>query len=137
MEFIINILINVLTSAGVFIVLGKIFETYITSRVQSAVQHGYDIKLEEYKLENEKRLKALLIADLVSEWLSNPSDKKTLNRLTFEAFIWLPKEIAIKLSSILSHAQSAPNVKELIADVRTLILGEEEKISHTTIIHFT
>ena len=53
-----------------------------------------------------------------------------------EAFIWLPRETAIKLSGLLSHSQDAPNAREVIAEIREIILGEDEKIDPNIIIIF-
>jgi len=93
-------------------------------------------KLEDYKTKEVKRQKAILIAELLSEWISRPEDRKKLNQLTFEAFIWLPKDIALKLSQCLSCAEDAPSTKELVADARKIILGNEEAIDANKIIHF-
>ena len=109
-------------------VIGVIFASFVTYYVNK--------KLEDYKTKEIKRQKAILIADLLSEWISLPEDSKKLNQLTFEAFIWLPKDIAIKLSKCLSHAEDTPPTKELIADVRKIILGNEEAIDADIIIHF-
>src|SRR5690606_21975815 len=108
----------------------------IRSFIQYSVKHSFDKKLEDYKTAEIKRQKAVLIADLISEWLSFPKDRTKLNRLTLEAFIWLPKETATKLSELLSHSQNAPNVREIIADVRKLLMEENEEIDHNLIIIF-
>ena len=93
-------------------------------------------KLEDYRTKENLRQKAILIANLLSEWCSDPEDNKILNQLTWEATIWLPKDIAAKLNQCLSYSKDAPNIKEIIADVRKLILGKKQEIDANTIIHF-
>ncbi len=137
MEILFYFSISILTSFGVFALLGRVFEKYLTARIESSVQHKYDLKLEEYKIEHEKRMKAQLIAELLSEWIAAPMDKKVMNKLTFEAFIWLPEDIATKLSATLSHKAGAPTAKDLIVEVRKLILGKDDSITANSIIHFS
>ena len=93
-------------------------------------------KIESYKNDAVIRQKAILIADLLSEWCSFPDNKKKLNKLTWEAFIWLPNDIATKLSQCLAHEKNSPKTKEIIAEVRKLILCEKEKFDPDKIIHF-
>lgn len=101
----------------------------------------------KFKLEFEKSLaifnndlllkqKSELIAELIAEWLSNPADTKKLHELTFQAFLWLPKNIASDLSNTLSHSADAKGAKEIIADVRAHLLGEDERIDAHQIISF-
>ncbi len=80
--------------------------------------------------------KSELIAELIAEWLSNSVDNKKLHELTFQAFLWLPKDIALDLSNTLSHAADAKGAKEILADVRVLLLGEDERIDANEIISF-
>jgi hypothetical protein len=119
--------------AGIFIL---IFKESLKSLIQNAIKHEYDQKLEDYKAKEVKRQKAILIADLISEWVSLPTERKRLNQLTFEAFIWLPKETAMKLSKMLSIAADGPNVRDVLAEVRELIMGSDEKIDPNLIIVF-
>lgn len=137
MEILFYILIAIIASFGVFVIFGRLFEKYLTARIESSVQHKYDLKLENYKIEHEKRLKAQLLAELLSEWIAVPMDEKLMNRLTFEAFIWLPEDIATKLSATLSHKAGAPTAKDLIVEVRKLILENDDAITANSIIHFS
>ena len=131
-----DIIVAALSSSGVFAILVMIYKESIKSLIQNAIKHEFDQKLEDYKAKEVKRQKAILIADLISEWLSKSSDKKRLNQLSFEAFIWLPKETALKLSKLLTWAQDSPDIREVLAEVRELILGPEEKIDSKMIVLF-
>lgn len=101
----------------------------------------------KFKLEFDKSLalfnndllikqRSELIAELVAEWITMPTDKRRLNQLSFQAFLWLPKEIALDLSDTLSHQPDSKNIKEIISDVRVHLLGEYERIDSGEIISF-
>jgi len=110
------------------VVIGSIFVGFI--------KLVFKKKLENYKNNEIKKQKAVLIADLLSEWISDPEDRKNLNKLTLEAFIWLPKDIAEKLSLLLSHDRNSPQIREIVAEVRKLILDKKEAIDPNIIILF-
>jgi len=137
---IIQYFLNVLLTSGLtsIILAGFIFlfRQKIVSYIQYSTKLQFDKKLEDYKDEELKRQKATLIADLISEWISFPKNTKRLNQLTLEAFIWLPKETANKLSQRFVNREDAPDVRELVSDVRVLILGKDQKINSNDIIIF-
>jgi len=118
----------------IFIVF--LLKNWILKKIQYAVKFEYDKKIEEFKEENVKRSKANLIAELLSEWISLPTEQKKLNKLTFEAFLWLPKSIASKLSNLLADKPDSPSTREIINDVRNYLLKDEQKINENEIIVF-
>jgi hypothetical protein len=130
-EFIIIILI---IAYPTFIFLSK---NWITSKINNSLKHQYDKLTEDYKRDQLIKQKSELIGDLLSEWISQPDDQKKLNQLTFEAFLWLPKEIANDLSDTLSHKDNAKSIREIISAVRIHLLGEENKIENEKVIVFT
>lgn len=136
MNIYIEILISVASGTSGAWIGWKILENSITAKIAAKIKHSYDLKLENYRSELLIKQKAALIAELISEWASNPEDKKQLNKLSFEAFIWLPKDIAAKLTLRLTNDPNSPNAKDIIADVRTLLLGKNESISGESIVHF-
>jgi len=121
-EFVVKTIIGAVVNSGILILF---------------IKYVLDKKFEEYKTKENIRQKAILIADLLAEWYSDPDDRKRLNQLTWEAFIWLPKDIATRLSQCLSNKKDAPQAKDLIVDVRKIILGNEEAIDAEIIIHFS
>ena len=138
-----DLILNLLETAIKTTIIGVIgtffvflFKEKIKALIQYSIKYAFDKRLEDYKTKEIKRQKAILIADLLSEWISNPKDRKNLNKLTFEAFIWLPKETAMKLSDLLSLERGAPQIREVLAEVRMLILGESEVIDFNQIIIF-
>lgn len=95
---------------------------WIKLRLQYSIKNEYDKSIERYKKELENKKRSELIASLFSEWLSCPIDRKELNRLTFEAFLWLPDDIAKELSATLSHQEDAESVRKILLRVRNFLL---------------
>ena len=136
-----DIIVIILSTSTVTIgLLGFIvflLKNWILKKIQYAVKFEYDKKIEEFKDENAKRSKANLIAELLSEWISLPTEQKRLNKLTFEAFLWLPKPIASKLSRLLANKPDSPSTREIINDVRNYLLQDKQQINENEIIVFT
>ena len=108
----------------------------ITGILLMLFKHQYDKRIEQYKNELEVKKKAELIAQLLSEWIALPKKQQALNRLTFEAFLWLPDDIARNLSSLLSHEDDAPDVRNILASVRKYLLNGKTDLHSEDIIIF-
>lgn len=93
-------------------------------------------ELEDYKTQQQVRFKAELIAELLAIWISNPTDLSGLNKLTFQAFLWLPDDIALELSRLLSHHKDRRSVVYIIAEVRKHLL-KETSITQEEVITFS
>ncbi len=94
------------------------------------------LNLEEEKNSREVRLKSALIAELLAEWVSRPSDRRKLRTLTYQAFIWLPEQIASDLSEILAHEKGAKNIEQILIDIRKHLLGDSDTLKAESIISF-
>ena len=113
-------------------IFGGLIGGIIVAIINYFLQRKLDVKINK----DEIRQKAILIAELIAEWDSKPKDKKRLNQLTYEAFIWLPKNLAEMLSKILSWDKNSPTSRKFIAEVRKEIQGEREMIDENIIIYF-
>jgi len=132
-------------AAVVIVWLGK---TWAEQRIQKSIEHAYAKQLADYQAaideklasqqeQREIRLRAALIADLLACWLANTDDsRREMNRLSFEAFLWLPQDVAEKLSDTLAHTPGAKSVPELIAEVRKLLLGPQDSLDWRHVISF-
>jgi hypothetical protein len=89
-------------------------------------KHELQKKIEEEKNRQLIRFKAELIAELLAVWASNPEDLTKLNQLSYQAFLWLPDDIALDLSNLLSHAEDSKSVPALVAAVRKHLLGKTD-----------
>lgn len=112
------------------------FKNWIASRIQYSIKHGFDKRLSEIEHNRVVRVKAELVAELLSEWINKNDDKQKLNELTFKAFLWLPPEIASELSAILNHDETAPNVRAIIDKVRKHLLGDNDSLKEHQVIVF-
>ena len=109
---------------------------WIATRLIQSVRHEYDTKLEEIRRDMAVRDRASLVAELIAEWGSNPNDPKKLNRLTYEAFLWLPAGIARDVSMCFSKQPDAPTPKEILVRVRKHLLGPGDDLAPDVILHF-
>ena len=93
-------------------------------------------ELEDYKTQQQVRFKAELIAELLAVWISKPTDLSGLNKLTFQAFLWLPDDIALELSRLLSHHEESKSVNYIIAEVRKHLL-KQTSLTEEQVITFS
>ena len=112
-------------------------KAWIEARIVSSVKHEYDKKLGDYQRQNEIRTRAELISELMAEWISPDIDYKRLNQLSFQAFLWLPSELAQDLSNTLSHKPDAPNLRQIIANVRKHLLNVDDSFDPISVIVFS
>jgi hypothetical protein len=109
---------------------------WLKTRLEVTLKHAFDRRLEELKFEIRQREKAAMIAELLSEWVANPCDKKRLNQLTWEATLWLPEGAARDLCRTLNHQGGAKSSKELLTEVRKILKGADDGLKAEEIIHF-
>lgn len=85
-------------------------------------------KMVEKNLENQRQnmLKAEIVAELLAEWQHKPTDYKKLRTLTYQAFLWLPDEIAKDLSDLLAHEPNRKDVRDILVAVRRQFLPDSE-----------
>ncbi|MEI3790255.1 MULTISPECIES: hypothetical protein [unclassified Chryseobacterium] len=111
--------------------------TVIASITASIIAMIFAKRLEKYKNSILVKKKSELIAELLSIWVSQPEDYKRINEITFEIFLWLPKDLASDLSKTLSMDKEAKSMREIISDIRVYLLGKDEKIPHNIIVVFS
>jgi hypothetical protein len=118
LTFIFNQAISAIITLAVLIpILLFIMKKWISARIEQSIRNSYEVKN-----------RAALVADLLSEWISHPQDRTRLNRLTFEAFLWLPQGIAEELSKRLANEIDAPDVRAIIIQVRRHLLGANDDL---------
>lgn len=104
--------------------------------IENKFKYEFDKSLALFNNDLLIKQRSELIAELVAEWITPNSDTKKLNQLSFQAFLWLPKDIALDLSNTLSHQPEAKNIKDIISEVRVHLIGEQERIDSNEIISF-
>ena len=88
------------------------------------------------KFEFRKREQAAMVASLFAEWIDWPNERKELNRLTWEATLWLPDKLAKEVNKRLVNAPEAKNIKEILVSIKGLIQGRKSSLNPADIVHF-
>lgn len=129
-EFFLTIAAAVTGTSVAAALLTWLFGKWIGARIDSSIKYEYDQLKLEREGELRRRERAQLVAELLAEWMATSPDgdmsaeqRKAINKLSFEATLWLPEEIAAQLSKVLQHDPTAPNQFELLLRVRTLLSG--------------
>jgi len=95
------------------------------------------VRLENtIKFEFRKREQAAMVASLFSEWMGGSEDTKKLNRLAWEATLWLPDKIATEVNKRLQNKPDAKDAKEILVDVKALIHGRKSTLKPLDITHY-
>ena len=123
------------------LILEKVIELVVIGVPVALVVGCLLAKYERRKVDREK---AILIAELLAEWVSappgedaTPEDYKKLHQLAWEAAIWFPKDYLDKLNNCLTHKPDAPNIFELVAEARKIIFGKKAAIKTKDVTWFS
>jgi len=114
----------------------EILQSILLLGLGAFIAYAFDRKLGEMKFALHKREQAALVAAVLAEWVSHPEDYKGLNKLVWEATLWLPDDLARDLNHTLSYHPGAKTAKELLVAIKTLMQGEETSLTAGTIVHF-
>ncbi len=88
------------------------------------------------EFEFRKREQAAMVASLFAEWIDKPNEHKELNRLTWEATLWLPDELAKEVNKRLANAPDAKEMKEILVSIKGIIQGRKSSLNTAEIVHF-
>jgi hypothetical protein len=136
-----QILVGIVSSISTLSLLGVVaflMRSWLLARLKASIKHEYDLKKLEIEHEREIRLKGEIVAELLAEWIRKGGnlDYHQLNKLSFQAFVWLPRELAEELSNSLSHQNDRKDLRVLIKNIRTYLQGEDDGFSAKDIIVF-
>ncbi|MEB7623179.1 hypothetical protein NGC49_05480 [Enterobacter vonholyi] len=141
--------VEAMTKAGFFLLgIAVVFVVpkWASAVITYATKHKYDELIESIKKTNqalqeheknarEVRMKAVLISELLAEWVTKPAEKKRLRELTFEAFLWLPKDLAVELSKLLTDKPDSIGIRAFLVRVR-VYLGVNDGLEDWRIVTF-
>lgn len=127
-------------------ILAWLLRLWLQNTVQEAVKLGFAKELEETKLVLAKELEqykaqlkrhdqATLVAALLARRVGGSELVQGTNRQIWEAQLWLPAPIAQRLSTVLVEDASYPAVKDLLAEVRKLIHGQDDQMTAEQFTH--
>lgn len=137
MEFI-SFILGAVTTTTLLGIVTFLSKKLIEKRIESSIKYEYDKKLSNYQNDLEVRLRAELVADLMAEWIKDTDqlDYHRLNQLSFQAFLWLPPNLARNLSNTLSHKPESDDLRSIIQKVRKHLLGSGDDLEAKHVIVF-
>ena len=109
------------------------------------------VRTEEYRFNIYQRKQAEKVAELFARWIKYQGKEEEilnreqlrdyyeeLNRLSFELAMWIPGEKLVnKIMNRLSNAEGASHIKEIIVEIRELILEKKSKeLKANDLVHF-
>lgn len=135
-------LLSLAGSVSTVVLLGIVAflaRTWIGERLKASIKHEYDIKRIEVEHQREIRIKGEVVAELLAQWIraNGKLDYYELNRMSFQAFLWLPPELATDLSNTLSHQSGSVDLRALIKRVRTHLQGHDDEFKSKDVIVFS
>ena len=109
----------------------------IKARLQKSIEHEYNRKLEEYKLDIRLRENAARIAEALARYhYGNGKDVKDFMQLVWELSIYLPSDLVCDLTThLVEHKDKKTNPKHLIVKVRKLFHGKSDAVVPENLIH--
>ncbi|MGN2614743.1 hypothetical protein [Aliivibrio fischeri] len=123
-----------------FAALQCVIGFWLQSRIRYSIKNEYDQKLEQLKVDLnfsiKKREEAALVAELLAEWVSKPEDLKTLNKLLWEASLWLPDQETLELNNLLAHEGNI-TTKQMIIKIRKIIQNGETSVTAADLTSFS
>lgn len=122
---------SILASICTIAVIGFLGRTWIQARLKASIEHEYKIQFELFQRELNQKQKVELVAELLAEYAKTPygetvprEQRTLLNKLSFQASLWLPSELAIELGKRLQNKPDAKTPFELILIARRLLIGD-------------
>lgn len=122
-EILLSINLAVTAIIGLVVLFAKHF---VKGWVEGGIGEHFSKRGEKRARETQTRLKAELVAELLAEWVSPNKDRRKLRELTNKAFLWLPKNIAIQLSDLLTNSGKT-DIRKVLCEVRYYLLDESRK----------
>lgn len=122
-----SILVSLFTVAA----LGYLARTWLEARLKASIEHEYKKQFELFQRELDQKQKVELVAEVLAEYTKTPygetvprEQRTLLNKLSFQASLWLPAELAIELGKRLQNKPDAKTPFELILIARRLLIGD-------------
>ncbi len=131
-----HVVAAILSSTFTVVIIAFLGRTWIEARLKSSIEHEYKKQFELFQRQLDRKQKIELVAELIAEYLKIPQGEKVpreqrhvLNKLSFQATLWLPSELAIQLSARLQNLPNAKSPFELILLARQL-LTDDSSLGH-------
>lgn len=105
--------------------------------VDTAVKKSIEQLKADLSFEQKKREQSALVAEAIAEWIASPTeieDVKKLQKLVWEATLWLPDELAKDFNDMLAHKEKT--AKEMLVAVKSHIWQQPTSLKPGDIVHF-
>jgi hypothetical protein len=113
---------------------------WLKIRLTNSIKHEYDNQLEKIKstlsFNAKKREESALVAELLAEWVSKPEKHKTVNKLLWEASLWLPDKETKELNNLLAH-EGDITTKQMLVKIRKIIQGFDTTVTADDLTSFS
>ena len=126
-----SIFTSVLAAVATVSVLAFLGKSWITARLKASIEQEYKKQFEFFKRELDQKQKVELVADLLAEYMKTPhgetvtrEQRTLLNKLSLQASLWLPSELAIELSKRLQNRPDAKTPFDIILIARRELTGD-------------
>lgn len=129
-------IIGSITGSSMVIFVLFLLKKSLETRLTYSVKHEYDRLLEEFKQQQEVRIKSEVVAELLAEWIKSEPDHDRLNHLSFQLYLWLPEDIYLALSEVLTHTSNSENLRSILYNVRVHLLGECDRLKPHNVVVF-
>ncbi|WP_052035788.1 hypothetical protein, partial [Vibrio proteolyticus] len=138
METFLASILGSVSTLTIFGIVGFLCKNWLLERLKASIKHEYDLKLAEVEHQREMRLKGEVVAELLAQWLraEKELDYYQLNKLAFQAFVWLPEDLAKDLSESLAHKLGSDDVRALVKKVRSHLQGSVDGFEQSKVIVF-
>jgi hypothetical protein len=132
---------SVLASIATVGILAYLGRSWFEARLKASIEHEYKKQFEIFQRKLDQQQKVELVAELLAEVLATPygepvsrEQRTLLNKLSFQASLWLPGELAIELSKRLQNKPDAKTPFEIMLIARRLLISDTSLgVEHVTI----
>src|SRR5436190_11196137 len=109
---------------------------WIKARLEGSIKHEYDKQLKNYESQIRVREQAARVAELLAMAFDPSVEAKRFNQLAWELSLWLPAPLVCDLSRCLVGAKDAKNPKEILIEVRKILLqSPTDSLCPENIVH--
>lgn len=105
--------------------------------IDTSIKKSMELLKSELAFEQKKREQAALVAEAIAEWIAHPTeveDIKHLQKLVWEATLWLPDDLAKNFNDMLTHKEKT--AKEMLVAVKSHIWQQPTTLKPDDIVHF-
>ncbi|MBN8519187.1 MAG: hypothetical protein J0L71_15240 [Candidatus Accumulibacter sp.] len=132
-----SVLSSVVAAVATVSVLAFLGKSWIAARLKASIEQEYKKQFEFFKRELDQKQKVELVAELLAEYMKTPygepvtrEQRTLLNKLSLQASLWLPSELAIELSKRLQNKPDAKTPFDLILLARRELTGDTSITGH-------